>query len=184
MRAKYEDIIEGHYSREWGQPVRKLKWEKGPFWELPVNFNVMVMSHPAPATAYATQCMSQPEDEARLELFLLMKDDKDIDLGLVELLTCVAHFHRTGHALGLGHTVNFGRPWIKGSKCSYGFISLPYLDPPSVAWLADPGIEFAWLIPVTKAEVDFKKTHGVEALEKRFEEKKFQYLDPFRASVV
>jgi hypothetical protein len=34
------------------------------------------------------------------------------------------------------------------------------------------------------AERDFKKTHGLEALEKVFEEKGINYAEPFRSSLV
>jgi hypothetical protein len=127
--------------------------------------------------------MSQPEDAERLELHLVTWEKKAIEHGLVELLTVVAHYHRTGRALGLGHTVNFGRPWLPGSRCTHGLISLPYLDGPNLEWLAEPRIQFLWLIPVTEAEVRYKRQHGLEALEQRFEESQFNYLDPVRASV-
>ncbi len=84
--------------------------------------------------------------------------------------------------------VNFGRPWIDGSSCSYGLVSLPYLDGPSLEEFHSSGnarlIRFLWLIPITAAERDFKKRNGLEALQQRFEEAGFNYLDPARASVV
>lgn len=40
------------------------------------------------------------------------------------------------------------------------------------------------MIPVTEAELAFKKAVGMESLEQRFEKARFDYLDPFRASVV
>ena len=43
---------------------------------------------------------------------------------------------------------------------------------------------FYWLIPISESEVEYKKAHGVEALEIKFDEAKFNYLDPNRASVV
>jgi len=135
-------------------------------------------------TAYATRCMSQPEDEARLEIHLLTGREKETDPELVELLTVTAHYHRTGTRLGLGHTVNFGRPWRPGSACTHGLLSLPYLDGPRLEWLAEPRVQFLWLIPITAAELLFKKQHGLEALEERFEAAQFDYLDPLRPSVV
>jgi hypothetical protein len=39
------------------------------------------------------------------------------------------------------------------------------------------------MIPITEAEVRFKKTHGMEALEQKLEESRFDFLDPLRASV-
>lgn len=106
----------------------------------------------------------------------------------VELLTVVAHYHLTGARLGLGHTVNFGRSWLPGSECSYGMLSLPYLDGPVLEYLRVPGIQqrirFFWLIPITQREREYKKRNGMEALEEKFEESKFDYLDPARCSVV
>jgi len=105
-----------------------------------------------------------------------------------ELLTAVAHYHRTGAKLGLGHTVNFGRPWLPDSLCTFGLISLPYIDGPKLEWLpldsADHCARLLWLVPITEAEVAFKKAHGVEALEERLEAAHFDYIDPQRASVV
>jgi len=135
-------------------------------------------------TAYATRCMSQLEDEERLELHLLTRRDDDLAPALVELLTVTAHYHRTGSSLGLGHTVNFGRPWRPGSACTHGLISLPYLDGPRLEWLLEPRVRFLWLVPITASELLFKKQHGLEALEERFEAAQFDFLDPLRASVV
>jgi hypothetical protein len=106
-------------------------------------------------------------------------------LAHVELLTVIAHYHQTGARLGLGHTVNFGRPWLPSSVCECGLISLPYLDGPSLEWLriGTEAFHFLWLIPVTIQEVQFKKTYGLEALEEKFESTGFNYLDPLRNSV-
>jgi hypothetical protein len=129
--------------------------------------------------------MSQPADAERLELHLFSPTQADSH---VELLTVVAHYHRTGSSLGLGHTVNFGRPWLPHSKCKYGLISLPYLDGPDLenytCKSVGEEIRFLWLIPITKRERDYKTQNGLEALEARFEEAQFDYLDPSRRSVV
>jgi len=88
--------------------------------------------------------------------------------------------------LGLGHSVNFGKPWIGKSSCEYGLLSLPYLDGPELEHMSLSSgmvVDFLWLIPVTKPEIDFKKTRGLEALEKRFEECQLNYLDANRVSV-
>jgi Suppressor of fused protein (SUFU) len=63
---------------------------------------------------------------------------------------------------------------------------LPYLDGPRLEWLNIPGrpIRFLWLIPVTAAEVEFTKRHGIEAFESALESASFNYLDPSRKSIV
>ena len=45
-------------------------------------------------------------------------------------------------------------------------------------------IKFYWLIPITFSEMEFKKAHGLEALEDTFERAGFDYLNPQRQSVV
>jgi len=63
--------------------------------------------------------------------------------------------------------------------------SLPYLDGPQLEWLGHlgQGTRFLWLIPITASEVAFKKKHGLEALESRFEQLDLKYLDPHRDSL-
>ncbi len=107
--------------------------------------------------------------------------------GIVELLAVTAHYHRTGHALDLGHTVNFGRPWMPGSSCDYGLLSLPYLDGPSLEHYKiteRESVRFLWLIPITPLELKYKQRLGLEALEEAFEKSRFDYSDPKRVSVV
>jgi hypothetical protein len=129
--------------------------------------------------------MSQPNNEIRTELHLFSQIKADEH---VEVLTAIAHYQRSGNSIGLGDTVNFGRPWVIGSKCDYGLISLPYLDGPSLEVLDMPEINTSvrclWLVPITKAELDYKKRYGVEALEHKLEESQFNYLDAERQSVV
>ncbi|MEE3715750.1 suppressor of fused domain protein [Tumidithrix elongata RA019] len=102
------------------------------------------------------------------------------------MLTVVAHYHRTEASLADGHTVNFGRPWLPDSYCDRGLISLPYLDGSELENTVIEGanVRFLWLIPVTLKEVNYKKKEGLEALEEKFEVSHFNYLDPYRQSVV
>ncbi len=108
------------------------------------------------------------------------------DLGHVELLHAVAHFHTTAEHLNAGHTVNFGRPWIEASACTHGLISLPYLDGPDLENLeTEKGlVRLLWLIPITDAERRYAMSNGLNALEEAFETGPFNYLDPRRRSVV
>lgn len=179
----YCEAIEAHYARAWHPPANRIRWDRGPIDDLPEDFCVLVIPRTSDIWAFATRCMSQITDAERLELHVLARPGSD-PLAIAELLVSVAHYHRTGHALGFGHSVNFGRPWLAGSTCTHGLISLPYLDGPALEWLEDPSVRFLWLIPVTEAEVSFKKEAGIEELEQRFETTQFDYLDPFRASVV
>jgi Suppressor of fused protein (SUFU) len=176
--------IESHYATNWRRARKSMRLEGGRIAELSPEFRVLLMDRPDRTTAYATVCMSQPEDRERLELHLLSRASADQEEGLVELLTVMAHFHRTVTPLGVGHTVNFGRPWLPGSECTCALVSLPYLDGPKLEWMPDHSVRFLWVIPITPTERRFKIAHGINALEERFESTGFDYLDPLRPSVV
>jgi hypothetical protein len=177
--------IEEHYRRNWGIDGQVCPFVAGPLHQLPCDFAVLAYPPHEGRTlwTYATRGMSKSDDSYPLELHLF-SPAKSQDI--VELLVVTAHFHRTATKLGLWHTVNFGRPWLDSSLCTYGLISLPYLDGPELENLVTPtaSAKFFWMIPITKAELDLKKSQGVEALEERFEKAGFDYANPCRASVV
>ena len=185
QEVEYRDRLVAHYERVWHEEAVRLGWHKGPAQEISPEFCVLEFR---PRTdremwTYATCCMSDPADQQPIELHLFSPVQSEAHL---ELLTAIAHYHRTGVKLGLGHTVNFGRPWLDDSPCEFGLISLPYLDGPELEWLslgANPRARLLWLIPITAAEVAFKKAQGVQALEDRLEAASFNYLDPQRRSV-
>lgn len=181
----YQTKIKLHYSKVWEVEPKIYYFDKGPSNELPHNFRVLEFPphKNRKMWAYATCCMSQEMDNLGLELHMF-SSKKDTEI--IELLTIVAHFHRTEHNLGLNHTVNFGRPWQDESKCNFGFISLPFIDGPLLENMQyhSQTIKFYWLIPITKAEVEFKKENGTEALENAFEKANFNYLNPNRRSVI
>lgn len=180
----YAQAIEEHYMRNWATPTESIRWGQGPIKELPSEFRVLIFPRSHSTLAFATQCMSLPEDQNRVELHLLTRVSGIVKDSLVELLTAVAHYHRTGNNLQLGDSVNFGRPWLPGSKCTHGLISLPYLDGPKLEWLEEPRTRFLWLIPITPEELKCRTDHGTDYLEEQFELKRFDYLDPVRDSVV
>jgi hypothetical protein len=184
MTCTYAEEIEAHYIKRWSPPITSLRLTRGRIHELPSDFSVLLFRRSPDTIAYATRCMSQPGDPVALEIHVLCRPDRAGASSLDEILTALAHYHRTGSPLGVGHSVNFGKPWVSGSSCSYGLLSLPYLDGPSLEWLEQPRVRFLWLIPVTEAEIAFKKASGTEALEQRFEQAQFDYLDPYRPSVV
>jgi hypothetical protein len=104
----------------------------------------------------------------------------------VELLVATAHFHKTGARLHLNNTINFGKSWMDDSICVYGLISLPYLDGPKLENMdmcSGRIAKYYWLIPITKAEVDYKITNGIDKLEALFEKYNIDYVNPKRESV-
>jgi hypothetical protein len=183
--SKSPEIITAHYENCWGGKSTAKYWKRGPIEELTPGFTVLEFPPTKDRNmwTYATCGMSQQGDAPPVEIHLFVPVQSE---SLVELLTVIAHYHLTGAYLDVGHTVNFGRPWLAGSTCDHGLISLPYLDGPKLEWLeeSDQKIHFLWLVPITLAEVQFKMTHGLEALESRFDSSQFNYLNPKRTSVV
>lgn len=184
--ATYLNRLVAHYESVWRSEATRLGWHQGPVSDLSAEFCILEFGPRADRAmwTYATCCMSSSLDQKPLELHLFSPTQSEQH---VELLTAIAHYHRTGERLGLGHTVNFGRPWLDASPCQFGLISLPFLDGSQLEWLTlDDGhrVRLLWLVPITSAEVAFKKAHGQEALEEQFEAASLNYLDPQRPSVV
>jgi hypothetical protein len=177
-------LVADHYEQCWSVAGETVEWRRGPVEQLPPDFRILVFPprERRKMWTYATCGMSQQGDAPPLELHLFSPIRAEAH---VELLTVIAHFHLTGAYLDVGHTVNFGRPWLPGSQCDHGLISLPYLDGPKLEWLGPPerSVRFLWLIPITAEELRFKRTHGLEALERRLEDGQFNYLDPGRPSI-
>ena len=181
----YNEIIMKHYKEFWGE-FTEHKFNKGPINELPMDFKILRFAPNSKRNmwTYATCGMSTNKvgvNPIEIHIFAPSKNDF-----LIELLTIIVHYHVSGGDLGLGHTINFGCSWYGNSKSEYGLISLPYLDGPlfEILQVEVERIQFLWLIPITETEVEYKKKNGLEALEEKFEENHFNYLDPYREGVV
>ncbi len=184
MSVEYTQALLDHYGRNWGPVRERLRFLEGPVDELSPGFLVARFARTAGMDVYATVHMSEPEEDERIELHMTTRAQAIPVAEIVELLTIVAHYHRTGARLNLGHTVKFGRPWVVGGSCTHGLVSLPYLDGPSLEWLQEPRTRCLWLVPITANEAAFKVTNGVEALESRLELANVDYLNSRRDSVV
>jgi len=107
---------------------------------------------------------------------------------VMQRLAMVAYYHAgpPEHRLGAGHTLPIGEGWVQGSTLESVLVSLPYLWGPRLehCQLRDQHVQVLWLLPITSAEHQFAREHGVDALESRFKEAQVNYLDPFRQSVV
>lgn len=184
--GEYLERVARHYSECWADPVEALRWPHGPIETARPEFRVLVIRRAAGSFAFATLGMSAKGDPEPLELHVLVKPAhlREARASLTELLAAVAHYHRTERPLGLGHTVDFGVGWLRGSRCSRGLVSLPYPDGPKLEWMENPRVRFLWLIPITPAEREFKREHGLEELERRFERRQADLLNPKRPSVV
>ena len=176
--------IAEHYRRNWLSSPEAFRLTKGRLDTLASGFCVL-MFPPYQRRAfwtYATVHMST--EQHRIETFLFAPERND-DLH-VELLSMTASFHAASAPLGWAHVVNIGRPWLPESRCDRGLLSTPYLDGPNLEFLRSEGgsTQFLWFIPITQSEAEFRFSDGLEALEQRFEQQQFNYLDPARPAVV
>jgi Suppressor of fused protein (SUFU) len=177
--------IQSHYERIWSNTGTLITWELGPMAKLSPSFSILQFppKEGREMWTYATCGMSQSNEKRSIELHIFSPFEAK---ELVELLTVIAYYHVTETPLAQSHTVNFGRPWLPGSNCDHGLISLPYLDGYELEQVVVETCEVQclWLIPVTVREVDYKKKEGIEALEEKFDISLFNYLDIYRKSVV
>jgi hypothetical protein len=188
MTDSYTSSLIDHYRKAWGQHDYVASWSKGPVAELPATFRVLVFepTRDRAVWVYATCGMSSADENWASELHMFSPLEYS---GHIELLTVVAHYHRTGHPLGVvGSTVYFGRPWMPGSQLTHGLISRPYRDGPSLENLADsdgtPLVHCYWLLPITKSEREYKKQFGLEKLEILFDQRRVEYANAERPSFV
>lgn len=184
MDIDYQQSVSEHYSAVWKANPKIYLWEKGPVEKLSFEFRVLEYS-PVDSRGlwtYATCGMSSLSDDFPVELHICSSKQ---DTGLIELLTSIAYYHKNEAAIGLNHTVNFGKPWQDNSTCEYGFVSLPYLDGPALEdfQYGNKQIKCYWLIPVTRSEVEYKNKYGTEALEQKFDAG-LDFIDPKRNSNV
>jgi hypothetical protein len=185
LDPKWEQLVAAHYVGAWGRSGKPQPFAAGRALQLPPDFTVLAFppSNLRPYWTYATCGMSQAGDPAPLELFMFAPYASP---DLVELLYATAHYHRIGGPLGLDQTINFGRPWMGQSACTYGLVSLPYLDGPKLenASIRGQTVKVLWLLPITPAERAFMVERGATALEAEFEKSGLQFVRPGRPSVV
>jgi hypothetical protein len=167
-----------------GHPHTEHRFGRGPMAQ-DADFRVLRFEQ-GPRTALWTYASvgasaASPASE-QIEFFILspFADDR-----VTELVTMIAHYHRTQH-LGVQHMLPVGEPWLRGSSCDCFLISQPYPFGPLLETMDTEGMaaRFLWLLPITSAERQFARQHGPEALEERFDETGLQYWDLTRKSVV
>lgn len=132
-----------------------------------------------PLYRYITLGMSSNDENKPIELYMLSQYEND---GIIDILTWVAFYHNQNKKFELCDTINLGEPWHEGSKCAFGLVSLPHIDPPEFKDCGDVGC--LWLLPITKEEYDFANKEGIFELEKKFSECELKFVDFYRDSVV
>ena len=182
----YRDVARQHVTKFFaGHQCTEQQFDRGPMADV-ADFSVVWFS-PGPKTKLWTYCSlgascPRSDEEERFEFLLLSPrcDDR-----IVELVTMVAHYHRT-ERLGLRHMFAIGEPWLDQSRCDCMATSLPYPFGPTLEKLDLSGFcaRFLWLVPITSSEREFARDHGTEELESRFDSAGLRYWDVGRQSVV
>ena len=179
----YRRDLDQHCSEYWGPKTDERIWQGGPALPSECRISIYPPSNKTGCWIYATSGMTPFEEQSLMEIFLMSPCESE---GHLELLTAIAHFHQTGALLGPEHTINFGRPWLPQSQCSFGLITHPWTFGPEMehARLIGKDVELLWLVPITAEEREYKIASGVSSLESLFEQHQFNYLDPLRPSLV
>jgi hypothetical protein len=179
VRDHCSKFFQGHEESTW-------TWELGPIRGMAPWFQVLRFA-PGPRTqlwCYVSLGASLLSNRNSRRLEFILTTEKETPRA-VELLAMIAHYHQH-QTLGLFHSLPIGQPWLEGSTCEHFLISLPYPfgEQLEVCECGDTFIQILWLLPITKAEFDFKKARGVDALERLFEEAAIEYWRVDRESVV
>ena len=173
-----------------GHGVQERRWLGGPIATRVEGLYVHEFA-PGPRSAAWTYATVGVWDATHAEsghgLEFVMSSPRQDDR-LVELLTITAYHHAgpSSQRLDLGHTMPIGEPWLPSSTCDHLLVSVPYPYGPDLEiceWRFGHA-RHLWLLPITEPERDFKKLHGLEALEQAFEDAPMIPTDPQRPSVV
>lgn len=185
MEAKFNAHIETFWS---GFRKDIFEWTIGPIRDSLPGFRVIRITPTRQGLPWVYLSMGahriDPHSSTHLEFFIIAPQEDPIH---IESLAMVSHFHADPkHRLRIGSVMQIGRSWIEGSTCSHFLVSVPYPFGPELEYCETKKglIRVLWLLPITAAEAEFAKIHGVEQLEKRFDQVAIDYDDPLRPSVI
>jgi hypothetical protein len=184
------DAILDHYRQFFGADrVQDVHWTPGPMGARLPDFHIAKVrpDQPGGMWVFATigAWRATADHNHGVEFVAVARSEA---AAVMTHLGMTAYFHAgpPENRLDVGHTGSIGEGWVDGSPLDAYLISLPYLWGPKLEQcdLPDRRIRVLWEIPIYEAERRFRGTHGLEALEQLFEAGPFDYLDPFRPSVV
>jgi len=185
--SNLNEAVRKHIEGFWpDRPQEEFSWELGPIEARVPGFRVRRVA-PVKSSdpwVYLTVGASSVSEEDGIEFFLLAPSESPRH---VETLAMVASFHADSrYRLGLGRTVNIGRPWAEGAVADHLLVSLPYPYGPDleVCEVDDAQVRILWLVPITEPEARFAFDHGTEELERLFDAAGVDVLRPERASLV
>ena len=179
------DAIREHVSRFFPR-WEAFSWNHGPIVESIPSFRVLRIEPRGEADPwiYLTLGAWEATKESRhgFEFFLLAPFESPYH---VETLAALADYH-VDEPLRLGQTLELGRPWLEGSAPDAFFVTLPYQFGPDFEQCDADGqhVQILWLLPITRDETAYLRTHGYEAFEHLLESSGADFADPARRSLV
>ena len=187
--SPHDGILE-HYRAYWGADrVEVVHWTPERIAERLPDFHIAKIRPAGSDVAWIFASIGAwrtTADERRgLEFVVVSRDESE---AVMSRLAEIAYYHAgpPENRLGAGHTASIGEAWVEGSALGSILVSLPYVWRQKLEHcsLPDRHVQVLWVVPITSAEHQFAREHGVDALWTRFEEAHLDYVDPFRASVV
>ena len=124
------------------------------------------------------------DDGYGLEFLLCTAAQEPLAAKLVAML---ANLHADPrYPMSLGQVVEIGHPWLPGASADHLMVSLPSFFEPELEWLSDRErtTRFIWLVPITRAEAEFAKQRGLDALQSRLGAAEADVTARVRPSVV
>jgi hypothetical protein len=177
--------IEEHVSRSFPR-WEAFSWNHGPIVRSIPDFRVMRIEPGEKADPWIYLTLGAWEatkaSQHGFEFFLLGPSETPYH---VETLAALADYH-VDHRLGLGRTLELSRPWIEGGAPDVFFVTLPYQFGPNFEHCHAGGqhVQILWLLPITREETAYLRTHGYEAFEHLLESSGADFADPGRPSLV
>lgn len=176
------DAVRDLYRGRWGEPTRRAHFEVGEFgvdvlkWDADAN--------PEGVTLYATvgvssEPLSGRDPGHRSEFFVGLLPAQD---GIASPLAALGLYSaREGVALDHGHTVPAAGPLWPGSSMNTFLVVRPRNEFLHALELPDAlHVEFLQAIPLLDPELEFKRTHGADALVRRWEQTGVRFWDSHR----
>lgn len=184
------DQLFAHYERMWPErAVTSVHWTPEHMaTRLPdLHIAKVAPAEPGQAWVFATiGAWRATESESHgLEFVAVARSEA---AAVITHLGQLAYYHAgpPENRLGVGHTLSIGEGWVPDSPLDALLVTLPYLWGPALEHCQLPRrhIQVLWAIPIYESERIFRRENDLDALEQRFEDVSFDYLDPFRDPVI
>lgn len=179
--AEVADAIRSHFASVWPMHrMNRIPVDQPPIARfLPSGLEILVLEPPDDSEELWVYCtvgawVRTGADDVRSEFYLVSQGRND---RCVDIVIMLAGFHANPkYGVQYGSIVDIGAPWAPNSQADHLYISLPYSLGPANEWCCAPGshIRILWLIPLMKAEAEFARTKGAEALESLLERESAQ----------